>query len=63
MSEFIALRFTGHPKLSPHLINYLFGQRVSLKAVETMMSKAGKVENDLRSITALTNKMKAKWPL
>jgi hypothetical protein len=34
MDEFIALKFTGHPKLSPYSINHLFWHRVLLKAVK-----------------------------
>jgi hypothetical protein len=63
MGEFIALKFTGHPKLSPYSINHLFRHRVSLKAVDTMTNKFTKVENDLRSVTALQNKFKAKYPV
>jgi hypothetical protein len=63
MGEFIALKFTGHPKLSPCSIDHLFRHRVSLKAVDTMTNKFTKVENDLRSVTALQNKFKAKYPV
>jgi hypothetical protein len=63
MGEFIALKFTGHPKLSPYSINHLFWHRVSLKAVEAMTTKVVKVENDIRSVTAIQNKMKTKYPV
>jgi hypothetical protein len=41
----------------------LFRHRVPLKLVETVASKVAKVENDVRSITVLQNKMKAKYPV
>jgi hypothetical protein len=63
MAEFISLKFVGHPKLSPYSINHLFRHRVPLKLVETVASKVAKVENDVRSITVLQNKMKAKYPV
>jgi hypothetical protein len=63
MGEFIALKFVGHPKLSPCSINHLFWHRVPLKMVETVLSKVTKIENDVRSITALQGKMKAKHPV
>jgi hypothetical protein len=63
MGEFITLKFTGHPKLSPYSINHLFRHRVSLKMVESVTTKVNKAENDLRSVTALQQKMKAKYPL
>jgi hypothetical protein len=63
MSQLIALKFTGHPQLSPYSINHLFRHRVSPKAVETMTTKVAKVENDLRGVTALQQKMKVKYPL
>jgi hypothetical protein len=63
MSEFLTLKFTGHPKLSPYSINHLFRHLVSLKAVEALSTKVTKVENDLRGVTALQNKMKAKYPV
>ena len=63
MSEFISLKFTGHAKLSPYSINHLFRHRVSLKAVETLGTKVGKIENELRSTVALQNKMKSKYPV
>ena len=63
MSEFIALKFVGHPKLSPYSINHLFRHRVPMKMVETITTKVTKVENDLRSVTALQQKMKAKYPV
>jgi hypothetical protein len=64
MGEFITLKFTGQPKLSPYSINYLFKHRISLKAAETMTAKVVKVENDLHSVTApLQNKMKTKYPV
>jgi hypothetical protein len=63
MGEYIALKFTGHPKLSPYSINHLFRHIVSLKAVEAMTSKVAKVENDLCNVTALQNKMKTKYPV
>jgi hypothetical protein len=63
MGEFITLKFTGHAKLSPHSIDHLFRHRVSLEMVETVTTKVNKAENDLRSVTALQQKMKAKHPL
>jgi hypothetical protein len=63
MSEFISLKFTGHPKLSPYSINHLFRHRVSMKIVETIGGKITKVENEVRSVVALQNKMKAKYPV
>jgi hypothetical protein len=63
MAEFIELKFTGHPKLSPYSINHLFRHRVPPKTVESLGAKISKVENDLRSVTALQGKMKAKYPV
>ena len=63
MGEFIALKFTGQLKLSPYSINHLFRHRVSLKAVDTMTKQCAKVENELRAVTALQNKFKAKCPV
>jgi hypothetical protein len=57
------LKFTGHPKLSPYPLIICFWHRVSLKAVDTMTNKFTKVENDLRSVTALQNKFKAGYPV
>ena len=63
MGEFIALKFTGHPKLSPYSINHLFRHRVAPKSIEALAAKVVKVENDLRSVTTLQQKMKLKYPL
>jgi hypothetical protein len=63
MGEFIALKFVGHPKLSPYSINHLFRHRVPLKMVETLTTKVTKIENDVRSVVALQGKMKSKYPV
>jgi hypothetical protein len=63
MGEFIKLKFLGHPKLSPYSVNHLFRHRVSVKAVELVTTKVGKVENEVRGVVALQNKMKTKYPL
>ena len=63
MGEFITLKFTGHPKLSPYSINHLFRHRVSVKMVEAVSAKITKTENDVRGVVALQAKMKAKYPL
>ena len=62
MGEFITLKFTGHPKLSPYSINHLFRHRVSVKMVEAVSAKVTKTENDVRGVVALQAKMKAKYP-
>jgi hypothetical protein len=62
MAEFIRLKFTGHPKLSPYSINHLFRHRVSPKGVEGLTAKMTKVENDMRSVIAFQNKIKNKFP-
>jgi hypothetical protein len=62
-AEFITLKFVGQPKLSLCSVNHLFCHRVPLKMVETVASRVAKVENDVRSITVLQNKMKAKHPV
>jgi hypothetical protein len=63
MADFITLKFVGHPKLSPCSVNHLFHHGAPLKMVETVASRAAKVENDVRSIAVLQNKMKAKYPV
>ena len=63
MSEFILLKFVGHPKVSPCSISHLFRHRVSVKAVETLTTKVNKVDNDVRGVVALQNKMKNKYPV
>ena len=63
MGEFIILKFTGHPKLSPYSINHLFRHRVSVKMIESVNTKITKAENDVRGVVALQAKMKAKYPL
>ena len=58
MSQFIAMKFMEHPKLSLYSIDHFFHHCVLRKAVETITAKVVKFENNLRSITALQKKIK-----
>jgi hypothetical protein len=60
MESFVLCHFQGHPQLAGYSTGHLFRNRVTLKHIDGVKSKALVARKDLDAVVGLANKLKAK---
>ena len=60
MEDFIYHEFQGHPQLATYALGHLFRNRLSPKNLDAVKGNVAKLQHEVKDVSVLANKLKAK---
>ena len=60
MEEFIYHEFQGHPRLATYTLGHLFRNRLSPKSLDSVKGNVAKLQQEVKDVSVLANKLKTK---